>query len=96
MHNRRLVVDRDRLNSANRKQVANDTVRIFDRIQGWKKEAQLLALASAFVLLAETCKVPAQDVFTASKNLMADPLTASGLAPQFQAMKFHLNTEVLT
>lgn len=89
------LVDRDVLNHAPKKLVAQLCVQVFDRLQGYRKEHQLLALASAFSLLADAARIPAQDVHTATKNLMADPLTASGLAPQFQAMKFHLNTEVL-
>lgn len=92
---RKSLVDRDKLNSARQSEVANACVSVFDRIQGWTREKQLLALAAAFVLLADASGIPAQDVFTASKNLMADPLTQTGLAPQFQAMRFHLNTEVL-
>ena len=92
----RLLVDRDKLMNASRKDVADSMVAVFDRIQLWGREKQLLALASAFVLLADTSGIPAQDVFSASKNLMHDPMTSTGLAPQFQAMKFHLNTDVLT
>ena len=92
----RTLVDRDKLNMANREDVAATCVRIFDRIQGMGKEKQLLGLACSFILLAEAAGIPAQDVFTASKNLMADPMTQTGRAPQFQAMRFHLDTDVLT
>lgn len=91
----RLLVDRDKLTNASRQSVAEGTVSIFDRIQGWPKEAQLLALACAFILTADASGLPAQEAFTAAKNLMADDLTSTGLAPQFQAMKYHLTTEVL-
>jgi hypothetical protein len=91
----RFLVDRDKLNQAPRSEVAAACVSIFDRIQDWGREKQLLALAASFVLLADASGIPAQDVFAASKNLMADPMTSTGLAPQFQAMRFHLNTEVL-
>jgi hypothetical protein len=91
----RLLVDRDKLNHASKSNVASRCVDIFDRIQGWPKELQLLSLAAAFLLSADASGYPAQDAFTAVKNLMADPMTSSGLAPQFQAMRYHLNTEVL-
>ena len=91
----RTLVDRDKLNMASKQEVAHACVSVFDRIQGWGREKQLLALATAFVLLADASGIPAQDVFTASKNLMIDPMTSTGLAPQFQAMRFHLKTEVL-
>jgi hypothetical protein len=92
---RKSLVDRDKLNMASKANVAAACVSVFDRIQGWSRENQLLALAASFVLLADASNIPAQDVFTASKNLMADPLTQSGMSPQFQAMRFYLNTEVL-
>lgn len=91
----RSLVDRDALNSAPKKTIGNLCVRVFDSIQHARKEHQLLGLAGAFTLLAEACRIPAQDVFAAVKNLMADPMTSTGRAPQFQAMKFHLDTEVL-
>jgi len=84
------------MNHANKKQVAVNCVRVFDRIQGWPKEQQLLALSCAFLLLSDASGQPAQDTFTVSKNLMADKLTSSGLGLQFQAMRYHLETEVLT
>lgn len=91
----RFLVDRDQLNNADRRKVARLCVHIFDRIQGWNKGEQIAALATAFLLLCTASGVPAQDAFTAAKNLMHDPLTSSGIAPQFQAMRYHLNTEVL-
>ena len=89
------LVDRDRMNHASKRDVAATCVRVFDRLQGYAREKQLLGLACSFILLCEASGIPAQDVFTASKNLMADPMTQTGLAPQFQAMRYHLNTDVL-
>lgn len=95
----RLLVDRDRLMNADRKEVASTTVHIFSRIEAFRKERQLLGLACAFVLLCDACNIPAQDVFTAAKNLMANPLKAEAsarpLAPQFEAMGYHLRTDVM-
>lgn len=93
---RRLLVDRDRLVNAHRANVARLTVLLFDRIQLHEsKEEQLLALAAAFLLMAEACGVPAQEAFTAVKNMMADPMRASGIYHQFDAMRYHLDSEVL-
>lgn len=93
---RRLLVDRDRLSNANRANVARLCVLLFDRLQHHaRKEEQLLALAAAFLLMAEACGIPAQDAFVAVKNMMADPLRASGIYHQFDAMRYHLDTEVL-
>lgn len=71
-------------------------VLLFDRIQLHEnKEEQVLALAAAFLLLAEVAGIPAQDAFVAIKNLMADPLHADGIEHRFAAMKYHLQTELL-
>lgn len=71
-------------------------VQLFNSIQLHEnKEEQLLSLAAAFLLMAEACGLPAQEAFTAVKNMMADPLRASGIYHQFDAMKYHLETEVL-
>jgi aminopeptidase N len=77
--------------------VAKLCVLIFDRIQGYHlhKEAQLLAIAAAFTLMADAMKVPPQDAFTAVKNLMADPEHKGSLRAQFAAMAFHLEDELL-
>lgn len=92
----KLLVDRDKLVNANRANVARLCVLLFDRLQlHASKEEQLLALAAAFLLMAEACGIPAQEAFTAVKNMMADPMRASGIYHQFDAMRFHLDTEVL-
>lgn len=91
----RLLIDRDRLMNAPRKIVATATVNIFDRIQGMAKEIQVLALAAAFAITCETSRVEPQDAFTAVKNLMADPMTSTGRGLQFDAMKYHLETDIL-
>lgn len=93
---KRLLVDRDRLNMAPQGVVANLTATIFDRIQDKPKEHQLLAMACAFILMAETCRFPAQDAFAAASNLMKDPLTATGRHVTFDGLRYHLETETLT
>lgn len=95
MENKRILIDRDRMNTADKGDVAQATVSLFDRIQHRPKHIQLLALAAAFTLMSSASGIPAQDAFSATKNLMYDPLTQSGIAPQFQAMEYHLKTEVL-
>ena len=71
-------------------------VLLFDRIQLHEnKEEQLLALAAAFLLMSEAAGFPAQDSFTAIKNMMADPTRASGIFHQFDALKFHIQDELL-
>ncbi len=92
---RKLLIDYDRLVNADRTTVARTTVELFDRVQHREKEAQLLGLACAFILMAESLRVPAQDAFTAAANLMADKVNPSGREARFDAMKFHLETELL-
>lgn len=92
----RTLVDRDKLVNANRMEVAKLCVLLFDRVQQHRsKEEQLLALAAAFLLMADACGVPAQEAFVAVKNMMADPMRASGIFHQFDAMSYHLKSEVL-
>lgn len=94
--NKRLLVNRDALMNAPRQKVADACVAIFDRLQGLPKEMQILALAAAFLLSTDASRIPAQEAFTATKNLMFCERTSSKLDLQFQAMKFHLDTELLT
>lgn len=88
------LYDRDKMMNASRSLVADGCVKVFDRIQGWPKEYQILSLAAAFLLTCMSARIPAQDAFSAVKNIMYDPLTQSGMGAQFQGMKFHLDTEV--
>jgi hypothetical protein len=91
----RVLVNRDAMLNANRAQVARLVVYLFDRVQNEPKEQQLLALAAAFLLMAEATGIPAQDAFVAVKNMMADPMRASGIFHQFDAIKYHLKNEIL-
>lgn len=69
-------------------------VKLFATIQNAPKETQLLALAAAFVLQAEALGFSTSDTYTAVINLMKDPLNASGREARFDAMKFHISTEL--
>jgi hypothetical protein len=91
---KRLLLDRDKMNHADRTRVAAAAIRALDRIQALPREVQLLALATAFILSCDVADTPAQDAFVASKNLMYDPLTQTGIAPQFQGVKRYLQEEI--
>lgn len=69
-------------------------VKAFNAIQLLPKEVQVLALAAAFSLLIDVTKLPPQDAHVAVRNLMRDPLNPHGIAPQFSAMQYHLETEL--
>lgn len=92
----RVLLDRDRMNGADKKGVASLTASVFDRIQDSPPANQLLALAASFLLLCTASGISAQDAFAATKNLMYDPLTRTGIAPEFQAMQFYLKEDVLS
>ena len=90
----KLLIDRDRLFNADRKDVARTTVEVFDRVQTKPKANQLLALTCAFILMCEALGVDLNDAYVASYNIMADKVNPTGRGEQFDAMKFHLATEV--
>lgn len=69
-------------------------VKLFATIQNQPRETQLLALAAAFVIQSEALGFPANDAYAAVVNLMKDPLNASGRDHRFDAMKFHIQTEL--
>lgn len=69
-------------------------VKLFATIQNEPRETQLLALAAAFVIQAEALEFSTSDTYAAVVNLMKDPLNASGRDHRFDAMKFHIRTEL--
>lgn len=91
----RRLFDRDRFNMASRPAVAHTAVNALDRIQGAPKEHQVLGLACAFLLLAASIKMPAQEVFTAAKNLMYDPIHNTRMGHQFAGIKQYLEEDVV-
>jgi len=91
-----LLVDRDTLMNADRTRVARVCVHLFDSVQDQKKEDQLLGLMTAAVLISEASGHDPQEVYRAALNLMADRINSTGREARFDAMKFHLTTEVLT
>lgn len=91
---RKKLINRDGLNSASRNAVATAMVNVFDRLQGFKNEVQLLALAGAFALMSEVTEVTPSDSYAVIANLMKDNTTATRRELRFQAMKFHLTDEL--
>lgn len=90
-----VLIDRDKVNLASQAQVANATVRLFDRIQSLRPEVQLLALAAAFTLLVEASKYNPQDAMTSVSNLMKDRKNSTGRDSRFDAMKHHIKEELI-
>ncbi len=91
---RRKLINRDAMGMASRNAVASAMVSIFDRLQGLKNEVQLLALTGAFLLMSEVTEVTPDDARVVVANLMKDPATATRRELRFQAMKYHLETDL--
>ena len=85
-------MNRDLLNNADPVAVRTATVSIFDRVQSQQPHVQLMSLCAAFLILAEHWRIPAQDVFTVTKNLMND---ADGRhVVEFNAMRQYVKDEL--
>lgn len=93
-HNTQRFINRDKLNHASAKAVGSAMVELFATLQKKRPELQLLALASAFILVAETFQFPTNDTYAAVVNLWKDPMTSSGKGLQWDAMAYHLRTEL--
>ena len=91
----RALVDRDAITHVPRKELRPAVVSIFDRIQGFPKAVQMVAIAAAFSLMCAAARLRPADVGEVADRIMKDNLTASGMDPQFEAMKYHLETELL-
>ena len=85
-------MNRDLFNNADARRVANCTVAVIDATQrGRHPHEQMHAMAAAFLLLAEHWGIPAQDLFTATKNLMA---SVDGKRPEFAAVADYMANEL--
>jgi len=74
--------------------VAEATVKLFATIQKQPREVQLLALAAAFVIQSEALRFDTGEAYQAITNLMKDNTHASGRDHRFDAMAFHIRTEL--
>lgn len=90
------LISPDKISMASRSQVATACVKLFDRVQALPAHVQLLALACAFRILCETAKLRLPDVMPAVGNIMSDPLTSTGWEPRFDAMRYHIETHLLS
>lgn len=85
-------MNRDLYHSADPARVANCTMAVIDATQrGFQPHEQMHAMAIAFLMLAEHWGVPAQDAFTASKNLLNDQ---EGKRPEFGAVVQYMKNEL--
>jgi hypothetical protein len=85
-------MNRDLMNNANPRRVANATMAVIDATQrGFQPHEQMLAMAAAFLMLAEHWGMPAQDAFRAVTNIMNDQ---DGKRPEFGAVARYMKEEL--
>lgn len=82
----------DGLNNAPPEEVALASFRLLEVLQDYPAPTQAAATAAAFLLLCEQWKVPPQEVFVATKNLLTDD--RHGKAPHFNALRLYLQHEI--
>lgn len=86
------MIDYTRLANADAHETSQATIAVANGLQNYDKEVQLLAAAAFFLLLCEGHRVPAQEVFTYTKNMMNAEKYAA--APQFNAAKQYIEQEI--
>ncbi len=81
----------DNMANADPVQVARSAMTCLDRLQDFAPAEQVMGAAALFLCLAEHLNVPAQDVFTYTKNLM---LGADGKRSEFRAITDYCANEL--
>lgn len=85
-------MNRDLLNNASARRVANATMAVIDATQrGFQPHEQMLGMAAAFLFLADHWGVSAQDAFRIAKNIINDTET---MRPEFAAVKAYMENEL--
>ena len=83
--------NRDVMNNAPVRKVANAAMTCLDALQvKYTPEVQAMGAAVVLLALAEHYKIPAQDIFTATKNLIN---AGDEQRSEFRAVKFYLREE---
>lgn len=81
----------DRMNNANPHTVASAAMAVVDRLQNFPPADQIMGAAALFLILAEHRGIPAQDIFTATKNLING---VDGKRPEFRALAEYVKHEL--
>lgn len=85
-------MNRDLLNNAAARRVANAAMSVIDATQrGYQPHEQLLGIAAAFLFVAEHWNIPAQEAFTIIKRIINDQ---DGKRPEFAAVKAYMENEL--
>ena len=87
---------RDQLGNGDVTRVSTAAFAVVDALQERKEELlpgeYIGAVAAAFILSLEAAHIPAADVFSLTRNLMAD---ANGRRTEFTAIKEYIKGEIL-
>ena len=84
-------MNRDLFLNADPAAVARCTMQVIDSTQRHSAHIQMHAMAAAFLLVAEHWGVPAQELFTATKQLMN---FTEGKRPEFAAVAEYIEKEL--
>lgn len=83
--------NRDAMNMAKPREVSRASLLVLNTLQDVRPEVQIMGAATVFLELAEFLGVPAQDAFTATKNLINDQ---DGKRVEFKAVRAYLEGEL--
>lgn len=85
-------IDRDKLNNADPVIVARAAISVIDALQlRYQPHEQVMGAVAMFLTIAERTGIPAQDLFTATKNLMNGQ---DGKRDAFKALDAYVNHEL--
>lgn len=85
-------MNRDLYNNAPAKDAARVAIDVIDRLQNYQPHLQMHGLLIAFLAVADHWGMPIQEAFTATKNMLADPI--DGDRPEFRAVKRYVAEEL--
>lgn len=84
--------NRDVMNMAQPKHVAGAAMGVLNAIQDNRPEVQIMGVAATFLSLAEHLGIPAQEAFTATKNLINGD---EGKRSEFRALDAYMAGEIV-
>lgn len=82
----------DGLNNAPAQEVADASFMVLSTIQTLPQHIQCAATAAVFLMLCEHFRVPAQDVFVATKNILMDEREGQSLS--FNTCRLYIQHEI--
>lgn len=86
------MIDRDTLNHVNPTDVGHATMALADRLQDIPREVGLVGIAALFLFVCEHLRAQPQDVFTVTKNMLAESL--DGVNPELTAARLYVENEI--